>query len=106
VLDSQRRAFSARDRDVLDLLAPHLALIRQRHVRLANAGLETPAAVALLSPREREILRLVASGLTNREIASGLFIAPGTVRKHLDNIYAKLGVRSRAQAVAVTVGRG
>jgi len=106
VLDSQRRAFSARDRDVLDLLAPHLALIRQRHVRLANAGLETPAAVALLSPREREILRLVASGLTNREIATGLFIAPGTVRKHLDNIYAKLGVRSRAQAVAVTVDRG
>jgi len=35
-----------------------------------------------------------------------LFIAPGTVRKHLDNVYAKLGVRSRAQAVAVTVDCG
>ena len=106
VLDSERRAFSDRDRAVLDLLAPHLALIRQRHRRLADASFETPAAAALLGAREREILDLVASGMTNREIAAALFIPPGTVRKHLDNVYAKLGVRSRAQAVAVTVDRG
>jgi DNA-binding CsgD family transcriptional regulator len=105
VLDSQKRAFSDRDRDVLEVLAPHLALIRQRHRRLAST-VETPATSALLSPRESEILRLVASGMTNREIASALFIAPGTVRKHLDNTYAKLGVRSRAQAVAVTTDHG
>jgi len=43
--------------------------------------------------------------MTKREIAACLFIAHGTVRKHLDNIYAKLGVRSRAQAVAVTAER-
>jgi DNA-binding CsgD family transcriptional regulator len=89
---------------VLDVLAPHLALIRQRHLRLAST-VETATASALLGPREREILRLVALGITNREIAAVLFIAIGTVRKHLDNIYAKLGVRSRAQAVAVTVDR-
>ena len=106
VLDSQRRAFSDRDRAVLDLLAPHLALIRQRHRSLGDASFETPAAAELLGAREREILGLVASGMTNREIAAVLFIAPGTVRKHLDNVYAKLGVRSRAQAVAVTVDRG
>lgn len=100
VLDSQRRAFSERDRAVLDVLAPHLALIRERYRRLADPA--TLATAALLSPRERDVLRLVASGMTNREIAACLFIAPGTVRKHLDNIYAKLGVRSRAQAVAVT----
>jgi DNA-binding CsgD family transcriptional regulator len=41
-----------------------------------------------------------------QRFAAVLFIAPGTVRKHLDNVYAKLGVRSRAQAVAVTVARG
>jgi GAF domain-containing protein len=72
VLDSQRRAFSDRDRAVLDLLAPHLALIRQRHRRLADASFETPAAAALLGAREREILDLVASGMTNREIAAAL----------------------------------
>lgn len=42
--------------------------------------------------------------MTNPEIATCLFIAAGTVRKHLDNIYAKLGVRGRAHAVAVTAG--
>jgi len=105
ILESQRRAFSDRDRDVLDVLAPHLALIRRRHLGLAST-LETATAAALLSSRELEILRLVASGMTNREIAGCLFIAPGTVRKHLDNIYAKLGVRSRAQAVAVTAVHG
>ena len=104
VLDSERRPFSDRDRAVLDVLAPHLALIRQRHRRLAGSSLETLAADAPLSPREREILRLVASGMTNREIAACLFIAPGTVRKHLDNIYGKLGVRNRAQAVWAVQG--
>ena len=62
VLDSQRRPFSDRDRAVLDVLAPHLALIRQRHRRLADASLETFGAAASLTLREREILRLVASG--------------------------------------------
>jgi DNA-binding CsgD family transcriptional regulator len=106
VLNSQRRQFSDRDRAVLDLLAPHLALIRQRSLSLAGPSLGSLAADTRLSPREREILRLVASGMTNREIAACLFIAPGTVRKHLDNIYAKLGVRSRAQAVAVAAIHG
>ena len=93
VLDNDRRSFSERDRAVLDVLAPHLALIRKRHVRVANTRSESPS-VALLSARERQILRLVASGMTNREIAAVLFIAPGTVRKHLDNVYAKLGVEA------------
>jgi DNA-binding CsgD family transcriptional regulator len=103
VLDSQRRPFTDRDRAVFDVLAPHLALVRGRHRPLSDCSRDSLAAASALSTREREILRLVASGMTNREIASRLFIAPGTVRKHLDNIYAKLGARSRAQAVAVTL---
>jgi DNA-binding CsgD family transcriptional regulator len=106
VLDSERRAFSDRDRAVLDVLAPHLALIRRRSLLLADGSPVAVAATALLSARERDVLRLVASGMTNREIGASLFIAPGTVRKHLDNIYAKLGVRSRAQAVAATGAHG
>ena len=100
VLDSERRAFSDRDRSLLDVLAPHLALVRERHLRLAERSLD-PAVAASLTAREEEILRLVATGMTNREVAGALFISPGTVRKHLENAYAKLGVRSRAQAVAV-----
>ena len=53
-----------------------------------------------LTEREREILDLVAAGKTNAEIAEAIWIAPGTVRKHLENIYEKLGVHSRTAAIA------
>jgi LuxR family transcriptional regulator, maltose regulon positive regulatory protein len=54
----------------------------------------------LLTPRELEVLTLIAAGLTNEQIAARLVIAKGTVKKHLDNLYAKLDVRTRTQAVA------
>jgi DNA-binding CsgD family transcriptional regulator len=53
-----------------------------------------------LTAREREILDLVAEGKSNGEIAERLWVSPGTVRKHLDNIYAKLGVHTRTAAAA------
>ena len=53
-----------------------------------------------LSERELEVLELIAEGLTNREIASRLFLSLNTVKAHTRNIYGKLGVRSRTQAVA------
>jgi LuxR family maltose regulon positive regulatory protein len=53
-----------------------------------------------LSPRERDVLRLVAVGLTNEEIAGRLFISPGTVKKHTGSIYGKLGVGNRTEAAA------
>jgi LuxR family maltose regulon positive regulatory protein len=61
---------------------------------------DEPSLVESLSEREREVLALVAEGLTNREIAQRLVIAPGTVKVHTANIYGKLGVHSRIQAVA------
>ena len=51
-----------------------------------------------LSPREREILRLLAGGASNREIAARLFIAEGTVKNHVTNILGKMGVADRTQA--------
>ena len=53
-----------------------------------------------LSPREQEVLELIAAGLTNREIAGKLVISPETVKKHTGTIYGKLGVRSRTEAAA------
>ena len=52
----------------------------------------------LLSEREREVLQLITSGASNKEIATRLFIAPGTVKNHITNILSKLGVRDRTQA--------
>jgi DNA-binding CsgD family transcriptional regulator len=53
-----------------------------------------------LSEREAEVLRLVAAGLANREVAERLVVTPATVKKHLEHIYTKLGVHSRTAAVA------
>ncbi len=52
-----------------------------------------------LTPRETEILRLLASGFTNREIAEVLFLAEGTVKNHISTLLAKLGVKDRTRAV-------
>jgi DNA-binding CsgD family transcriptional regulator len=57
-----------------------------------------------LTDREREILQLVAAGKSNAEIAEAMWISPGTVRKHLENVYEKLGVHSRTAAVAALNG--
>ncbi len=58
------------------------------------------ALVEALSERELEVLALIAAGFSNREIAQKLFIAQGTVKRHINNIYGKMEVRSRTQAVA------
>jgi DNA-binding CsgD family transcriptional regulator len=55
---------------------------------------------AALTPREWDVMRCVAAGMSNAEIAQLLWVTSGTVRKHLENIYAKLGVRSRTAALA------
>jgi len=53
-----------------------------------------------MTRRETEILKLIAAGLTNREIAAQLIISPETVKKHAGNIYGKLSVSSRTEAAA------
>jgi DNA-binding CsgD family transcriptional regulator len=97
-LDRGKGDYSLRDRAVLELVRPHLTRIRE-HAELRRAAGATHADEAHgLTARETEILELVECGLTNAGIAERLWISPGTVKKHLDNIYAKLGVRSRTAA--------
>ncbi|HEY3238602.1 MAG TPA: response regulator transcription factor, partial [Acidimicrobiia bacterium] len=68
-----------------------------------------PAAPALpggLTEREAEVLRLVAEGKTNREIAAALYLSEKTVARHLSNMFTKLGVTSRAAATAFALREG
>ena len=59
-----------------------------------------------LTPREREVIRLLTEGLSNKEIARLLSVSPRTVNFHLDNIYAKLGVNSRTEAAIYALRQG
>ncbi len=84
------RDFSDRDRTMLGLLAPALErLMRER----------PSSTLPSLTVQERRVLQHVAAGLSNAEIAERLFVAPCTVRKHLENAYRKLGVTNRLAAV-------
>jgi DNA-binding CsgD family transcriptional regulator len=65
-----------------------------------------PSFPSALTAREMEVLRLLAAGLTNKEIAAELVLAPGTVHRHLVNIYAKIGARRRVDAAAFAMQHG
>jgi len=84
--------FSERDRAVLTLLRPHLD---QAYVEAKRRRHPVPR----LTPRQTGLLRLVAAGHTNGQIARRLSISEGTVRTHLENIYERLDVSSRIAAV-------
>jgi DNA-binding NarL/FixJ family response regulator len=73
--------------------------------RLVSAVRAPALGNEALSAREREVLALVARGTSNREIARELFISEATVKTHLTHLYAKLGVKDRAAAVAVAYDR-
>jgi LuxR family maltose regulon positive regulatory protein len=70
----------------------------------APARADTPITVEALSLREREVLALLANGLSHRDIAAALTIAPDTARTHIKNIYGKLQVQNRVQALAKARG--
>ncbi len=86
--------FSERDRLLLTLLRPHLVRIRDR------VEAERRTASPVLTPRQVQLLRRVATGKTNRQIARELGLSEGTVRKHLEHVYARLAVSSRTEALA------
>lgn len=84
--------FTERDRAILTLLRPHLQHLYSQS-ELRSRG--TPD----LTPRQWELMHLVARGYSNSQIARRLFLSQGTVRKHLENIFERLDVTSRLAAV-------
>jgi DNA-binding CsgD family transcriptional regulator len=84
--------FSERDRALLALLRPHLY---QAYLDAERRRRPVPR----LTPRQNDLLHLVAAGHTNTQIARRQGISEGTVRTHLENIYERLGVSSRTAAV-------
>ena len=81
-------------------------LARRARIGTAPQQVRDGAVFASLTSREREVLRLIAAGRSNREIASVLFIAPKTASVHVSNILGKLGVASRTEAAAVAHREG
>lgn len=92
------RDFDASDCVLLDVLRPYLGM-RYATARGRARAPDEARSCDRLTPREREILALVAEGRTNGQIAEQLWISGGTVRRHLENAYRKLGVHTRTAAV-------
>lgn len=96
------RAFA----EVMDGGAPMSAMVASKALRMMVSGYQPEKKAvfsddpeAQLTRRETEILELLSSGLRNAEVAGKLFISPATVKKHIENIYAKLQLQSRVELV-------
>lgn len=82
--------------------APMSPVIAYKIIRLLKESVKPPAQdpkLDLLTVREREILEMIKEGQQNKEIADRLFISPFTVRKHIENVYSKLHVKNRVEAI-------
>jgi len=71
-----------------------------------NKGIDISSLTEKLSEKELQILKLMAGGFSNKEIADSIFLAQGTVKNHVSNILAKLNTRDRTRAVLVALNQG
>jgi DNA-binding NarL/FixJ family response regulator len=108
-LENGAKGYLLKDCSTADLLAA----IRKVHAggvhvseRAAARLAERAMAGGGLSPREVEVLKLIAAGKSNKEIADLLFVSEGTVKTHVLNIHQKLDVSDRTEAVVVAIKRG
>ncbi|MBA6348161.1 response regulator transcription factor [Colwellia sp. BRX8-9] len=71
-----------------------------------NKGLNESKVIEVLSEKEQQILKLVAGGFSNKEIASSIFLAEGTIKNHVSTILSKLNTRDRTRAVLIALNQG
>jgi DNA-binding NarL/FixJ family response regulator len=89
------------------LLAPPITRrLVEQFMRRPPPGQDRPASLGALTAREVEVLRLIARGLSNTEIAAALFLGEATVKTHVNRVLAKLGLRDRVQAVVLAYETG
>ena len=89
------------------LLAPRAAkALIAEYTRRPQLAAITPEALSALTRRERDVLHLIAEGLTNHEIAHHLFLSVATVKSHVSSLFTKLGARDRAQLVVIAYQSG
>jgi DNA-binding NarL/FixJ family response regulator len=89
------------------LLAPEITRrLLERFIQRPPPGVSTPPELDELTPRELEVLRLLAGGRSNAEIAGALFLSEATIKTHVNHILTKLRLRDRVQAVALAYRTG
>jgi DNA-binding NarL/FixJ family response regulator len=88
------------------LISPHIAAKVLQRLRASSVDSEAVAQGPELSDRETQVLRLIANGKDNAEIAQDLHISPKTVKNHISNILMKLQIENRIQAAVYAVRRG
>jgi len=91
---------------VLDPAVQRRLLSAAARARDAQGAPDVPPGEGELTPREAEVLRLIADGRSNREIARALFVSEATVKTHVNRIFAKTGSRDRAQAIRYAYTHG
>ena len=109
-LDLNIKGFLLKDIEIDDLVNAMEKTMRNEPVGLAPELAEklssTPSASINLTEREKEVLKALAKGLSNQELAEKFVVSPKTIHNHLYNIYSKIEVNSRSEAIVWTISNG
>jgi DNA-binding NarL/FixJ family response regulator len=92
---------------IVTLLSTSLYFVAEPVVmKQLNQGLNESKVIEALSEKEQQVLKLVAGGFSNKEIASSIFLAEGTIKNHVSTILSKLNTRDRTRAVLIALNQG
>jgi two-component system NarL family response regulator len=106
-LDAGALGVVSKSEDTAEVLrAGHVVARGKRHISPGMQSAVGPAESAAVTPRQRELLRLMADGLDTEDAAAALGVSPETVKTHVEGVMSKLGASGRTEAVAIALRRG